>query len=581
MRDYSTLDLETDPFKKGRIPRAFAACFFDGKISTLWWHIDCCKMLIELIIKEGLKRDGELLVYAHNGGKFDFHYVLEFILMFFQYDELEILCIGSRIVSIKTPAFELRDSFSIIPKPLKSFGNKIDIKIEKLEADVRETHKEEICKYLKQDCVGLYNALGEFFERYGCEITLASTTFQVLKKQFGVKPIKTNLDYDDKFRPYYFAGRVQFFEGSLGCNGKQDGVKRYNICDINSAFPKAMMSEHWFGGGYDVMDSAPEVNKEQSFYNIVCDSKGCLPKRSKHGGVEFPVCEQTEFFATGWELFAGLELGLISNLKIKSVYVPRECQNFQGYVNYFYEMKKNAENPADRDFAKLFLNSCYGKFALNPREFREVCITKYGDKPDLKIHKVKGKTIAKVEWEWSYDDLQRGITFWQTPSTYLDEYGKPHPQGKPMTFYNVCTAASITGCVRAFLQRSISSCSGVLYCDTDSIIAADTSSLKLSDELGDWKLEKECDAVYIGGKKLYCSHDYRGKPELDEKGKPKWKEWKTASKGVRLTVEDLIAVCNGEEREYAFDAPNYSVFSKPSFTKRRVNRDDKRKKRAA
>lgn len=574
MRDFGTLDLETDPFKKGRIPRAFASCFFDGKTSTLYWGEDCCKRLIELCVKDGLKRQGKLLIYAHNGGKFDFHYILEFILQHFTPDLLEIMCIGSRIVSIKCPAFELRDSFSIIPKPLKAFGNKIDIDIAKLEADVREVNKDEICKYLRQDCSGLYNALGEFFDLYGCEITLASTTFKVLKKQFGVKPIKTNLAYDDKFRQYYFAGRVQFFPGSLGCNGKEDGKNRYSICDINSAFPKAMLSDHWFGGGFDVTDKIPEKNKEQSFYNIVCDSNGCLPKRSKGGGVDFPICQQTEFFATGWELFTGLELGLITNLKIKTVFVPRECKHFSDYVNHFYRLKKEALTQAERDFAKLFLNSCYGKFALNPREFREVCITKYGEKPEPKIHKVKGKIIAKVDWEWSYDDLQRGLTFWQTPTTYLDDNGKPHPDAKPMTFYNVCTAASITGCVRAFLQRSISACNGVLYCDTDSIIASNTSSLKLSDELGDWKLEKECDAVYIGGKKLYCAHDYRGKPPAKE-----WKEYKTASKGVRLTVEDLKAVCQGEEREYSFDAPNYSVFSKPAFTSRKVNRDDKRKRR--
>ena len=576
MRDFATLDLETDPFKKGRLPRAFAGCFYDGKASSLFWSDDCCDKVVDLSIKEGLKRKG-LLVYAHNGGKFDFHFLLSSILKHFPAADLEIMSIGARIVKIKTPACEFRDSFAIIPKPLKSFGAKKEIAIEKLEADVRETHRKEICEYLKQDCVGLYDGLNEFFERYGCEITLASTTFKVLKKQFNVKPVKTNVHYDDRFRPYYFAGRVQFFPGSLGKNGEKDGEKRFNICDINSAFPWAMLEKHWFGAEYMRCEKIPTKWRNQSFYNIVCDSDGCLPKRSKGGGVEFPQLEQGEFFATGWELFTGLDLGLIQNLKIKTIFCPEYCDDFKGYVNHFYEMKKHAENPADRDFAKLFLNSCYGKFALNPREFREVCITPYGEKPEAKKIERKGRPLKLIEWEHSYDDMQRGLSFWQvdTYPSHKDENGQTvfDDIGKPISFYNVCTAASITGCVRAFLQRSISACKGVIYCDTDSIIARDTSALKMSaDELGAWKLEKVCDAIWIGGKKLYAAHA----ADPSEK-----KQWKTASKGVRLSVDDLVSVCEGEAKTYSFDAPNYSVFSRPNFTTRTVRRDDKRKKRVA
>ncbi len=155
--------------------------------------------------------------------------------------------------------------------------------------------------------------------------------------------------------------------------------------------------------------------------------------------------------------------------------------------------------------------------------------------------------------------------------------------GKPMQFNNVATAASITGCVRAFLARSMAQCKGVLYCDTDSIIARDTSRLSLGNELGEWKLEKECDEIYIAGKKLYAAHDYRGTPPQPPEGKkPEWKEWKTASKGVRLTADEICQVAQDETDKgisYSFEAPNFSVFSGVTFTKRTVRRDDQRKKK--
>ena len=563
MRELATIDLETDPFKFGRIPQAFASCVFVRGISSVFWGEDCCRSVVEKCLQEAKKRKDGLLVYAHNGGKFDFHFLLPALLANFEAADLEIMAIGARIVKIKTPICEFRDSFALIPKPLKSFGAKKEIQIEKLEADVRDKNRKEIVDYLIQDCVGLHDGLTKFFEQYGAEITLASTTFKVLKEKFGMKPPRTAEEYDTKFRNFYFAGRVQFFPGYLGKNGETDGKKRFQICDINSAFPAAMMFPHWFSAEYSVSDKAPKVGFEQSFFRIVCDSQGCLPKRSEGGGVEFPIVEREEFFATGWELKAGLDLGLIHNLRIKCVYTPAEVKDFSGYVSHFYDLKKNAPNPAERDFAKLFLNSAYGKFALNPREFRDVTITKWGEVPSPKKIERKNGTMKEVDWSLSFDDMARGLSFWQCPSN--DEEAK-----KPMRFYNVCTAASITGAVRAFLQRSISACKGVAYCDTDSIIAEDTSALKLSDELGDWKLEKECDAVWIGGKKLYAAHDYQASAK---------KIWKTASKGVRLKVEDLVAVCEGEARSCSFDAPNYSVFSAPSFTTRTVRRDDKRKKR--
>lgn len=568
--DFAVIDFETDPFVYGEFPVPFAGAYYGGaglQIKTiaakLFWSLDCPQKIVDLCCSEGLKRNGKLMVYAHNGGKFDFHFMLEHMVDKFGADNLTVLAIGSRLVEIKTPLFILRDSYALLPKALKHIGQKLDIDINKLKRAVRNEHKTEIKTYLKQDCSGLYEALEEFFGMYGREITLASTAFKVLKRDFNMKPIRTSQQYDDLFRPFYFAGRVQFWE--LGkCEGD------FKVIDINSAFPWAMRFRHMFGSEYIRLTEYPKFNKDQSFYRVTADSDGALPYRKEDGGVDFPTIEQGEFFATGWELFSGIELGLIKNVKLHYCLFPLKCDHFSGYVDYFYDQKKNAINESERNFSKLFLNSLYGKFGTNSKTFRDIKITEFGDIPKPKIVKAKGGGDIVTPYEHSFDDLEKGLSFWKV---------KTHIEGskKPIQFYNVGTAASITGCVRAFLLRSISKCSRVLYCDTDSIIAESIGDLALGNELGEWKLEAECSRLYIGGKKLYAA-EYKN--PLIDKETGKEIKYKTASKGVRLTPDQIIRLAEGEKQTSELDAPSYSLFSKPRAGMRRVvRRDDQRQKK--
>lgn len=627
MRFWGTIDIETDPFMRvnkskgvpGRMPKAFAAAVHfrsedseTGKSSqtALLHNPECLKFIVAECCKPKYTK---WIFYAHNGGKFDFNFLLDCILEVYDKDDIKLLTIGSRIVEIETPTCAFRDSYALMPKSLKSIvsARKKDIAIWKLEASSdciayhsstgietfradlqargidpftwaeispRLFYKEEINAYLRQDVSGLADALELFFKLYGQEITLATTCYKILKKQFGMPAVRTRVKFDELMRRFYYGGRVQFF--GLGEFGKRDGTKRYKMIDINSAFPWAMTQFHWFSGGEPMRcERPPTQNREQCFYEITCDSEGMLPycqykkvdgHLKRKGGLSYPVGKQLYFYVTGWEYIAALELKKISNVTIHSVWVPSELYNFSEYVNHFYEFKKTAEGE-ERNLVKFLLNMAYGKFALNCREFRDVKISFSGESPEpVKINLRNGHTKI-IEWEKSYEDKTRGLVFWQMASNHKDAK-------KPLSFNNVATAASITGCVRAFLARSMAKCSDVLYCDTDSLLCADCSTLEMGEDLGQWKLEMECDYVGIAGRKLYAAHDYRGAPsELLPKA-DRWKEWKTASKGVRLPIEDLLAVCRGEEKTFGFDAPNFSPFSPPTFTTRRVNRDDKRKK---
>src|SRR4030042_3179616 len=72
MRPFATLDSETDPFLKGRIPEPFVWGFYDGKSFRHYTH-ETVHSLIKDISEQ------KIIVYAHNGGKFDYHFLLPYM----------------------------------------------------------------------------------------------------------------------------------------------------------------------------------------------------------------------------------------------------------------------------------------------------------------------------------------------------------------------------------------------------------------------------------------------------------------------------------------------------------------------
>jgi len=151
-------------------------------------------------------------------------------------------------------------------------------------------------------------------------------------------------------------------------------------------------------------------------------------------------------------------------------------------------------------------------------------------------------------------------------------------------YYNIATAASITGWVRAFLWRSLQKCSGVLYCDTDSIAARDVSALDSGKKLGQWKLEARCDEYAIAGKKNYAFHVAgmarpvhvkRQKPLDAPETRSQWDDlrkcWKLASKGADLSPREMIAASLGFEVLNRASVPNFSIHKNEfSFIDRKV-----------
>lgn len=556
IRPIITVDVETDPFLRLRQPLPFLWGMWDGDVYRHWDHAE---PMMRFLASQ------EAIVYAHNGGKFDWTYIFDYLEPY-----SEILIISGRVARFQIGQCEFRDSWNILPVPLKKLG-KGGIDFWKLEKDVREKHMDEIKRYNKQDCVALYNAVTGFTSLYGQKLTLAGAALSFWSGHFKHEKPQSDEDFYELIKPYYSGGRVQCFHKGLI-------AKRFHVVDINSAYPYAMTHKHPFSVRYDsVIPKKSDKLIPQSLYRIEATSGGALPFKNEKEELTFPDDgEWREFCVTGWELIAAIETDSLKGWK------PLERRDFLDeidfcdYVGHFFKMKADAKvagNDLEYQFAKLMQNSLYGKFGANPKNYASFGIVPCKDisavmrDPTITLGKNMGP------WDWAGNLGKFALMEGKDPVT--GDANNVRSQ-----YYNVATAASITGFVRAFLWRHICAVKKaggrVLYCDTDSIVYqldGDKSGhpFAFSDKLGDWTHEGTFDRGGIAGKKLYAFHSEKwDKPD---------KEWKTACKGVKIKPEQIMEVVKGETVVWEADAPQPNVHRKlkagqthvpPKFMSRKV-----------
>lgn len=541
-------DFETDPFKHGRVPAPFCVeLYYDTDeclgFNVVFWGLDCASQLLDYLDSV----QTPLVVYMHNGGKFDFHFILSRL-------QNPLKIINGRLVRAKYGVHEFRDSWAIIPMPLKAANAKTDIDYTRLESNVREKHRVEILAYLHDDCVYSHQLVLAFVTRFGTKLTIAGTASKELRKfhpQYRQKE-----DHDKKFRPFYYGGRVQCFESGV-IHGN------FKLYDVNSMYPHVMREfRHPLGGGYVDMPEGSRIDSKgwivglpgyMYFATVRGWSKGSMPMR-ENTGLSFSTQYGT-FQTTSHELRAAIELGLFKLDTVEAAFVPRQTQSFVEFVDTFVAEKiasKKSKDKIGETFSKLILNSAYGRFGLNPFGFWDYFITEpHSSRPD----DVSGKcTWEPYESSPEFDLYRRRVNVEDVG--VREELGLNDPTG----FEDVAIAASITSAARSVLMRSIASAYRPIYCDTDSLICERLTGVEFSDtKLGAWKHEASGNRIAIAGKKLYALFDG------DECVK-------MASKGVRLSSGEIESVAKGESVLWESQAPNFSLKGPTTFVKRVAKR---------
>lgn len=541
----AVIDGESDPFLYGRKPQMFAWGFYDGVTYQDFWGTNfCTDQLIEYLERI----DEPLMIYAHNGGKFDFMYLVERGAV-----NNPIMLINGRLVKVGIGKHELRDSFSIIPVALKQIGKKEKIDYEKFEESRRERHRAEILHYLAVDCEELYKVVSAFHTRFGPMLTVGSTAIKELDK---LHPIRRGDErHDALFRPFYYGGRVSVFE---------PGVHKGNfkVHDVNGMYPAVMRnSRHPYGTKYltlnspelDALGNIPGFEGRPYFAELECDNRAALPVRTKDG-LSF---DQTSgsFLACSHEIRVGLKHKLIDIHRVNKAWVPLSLISFGEFVDYWAAEKaagKIEKNKTRELFAKFMSNSSYGKFGQNPAHYYDYYIKKFDAK------------IPSREWELHIDYGEWEI--WR----------KPSPKHR---YFDVAIAASITSAARAELLDAIMNARRPMYCDTDSNIGEGLDGVALSDtQLGAWKLEAEGVLLAIAGKKMYALFNRdKGIKGCDKQctGEMPCKRCgcvKMASKGADLEPADILALARGKTIVWRKAAPTYRLGAPVTFIERHINR---------
>lgn len=590
----AVFDFESDPFQHNRKPEPFLFGFYDGINFRSIWCDDPDQLILQVV--KSLEDEPEpLLIFAHNGGRFDFHLGL------IEHFAGALKIINGRIVSARIAHHELRDSFALLPFALREY-RKDDIEYWKLEREHRHKYREEIVSYMRTDCVALHEIVSAFVETFGLKLTVGSAALNQLK---GFHQFKTtNAHFDKSIREqYYYGGRNQCFEKGI----IEAPLK---IVDVNSMYPRAMRDFlHPIGNRISISD---KIEPDTCFVTVEGWNKNAFPLRQDDGSLDFSAPFGT-FNISIHEFNAGIETGLFRPKRIIKTYGIDERSSFDSFVSTFYETRLQAKRDGDKIKEILFkfvLNSSYGKFAQNPENFYDWRIAKLSDPPpaDECPHCYgNGDCVESCYW---CERLRNMRTRQSCARGHRDEKGKlkKHTPGysccarcdgtgfkwmrsesqgnyqiwksrTPMHHYlNVATAASITGAARSMLLRGYAEAQRPIYCDTDSLLCEEFNGHISDTELGAWKIEAQGDLAAIGGKKLYAIFTFtfpgpnkRGEePErVKFRGRDMWLV-KKAHKGAKVTGADIISICEGKTIEYRSESPAFKLSGKTKFVERKI-----------
>lgn len=525
------VDCETDPFLHGRVPKPFLWGAYDGGDYRIFQTTD------EFVA--WLKSE-DCIAYAHNGGKFDFMFLLPYL-----EDETKARIIGGRIAEMKFGKATLRDSYSIVPVPLREIEkDAIDYRL--MEEDARDAHLDEIISYLKTDVRVLWLLVTAFRDEAGTALTIAANALKS-SRALGSDPGRTNYRFDECFRKFYYGGRTECFQPGTH--------EELSVYDIRSSYPFAMSQDHATGDlreNFPSLDYVPENERGRCFITLQCYSDGAFPVRTKTG-IDFPR-KFDEFSVTGWEYLIASKHGLIRNARIKNVTHFTAAINFSAYVEKWYAHKekhrprRTVEERAQYTIGKILMNSLYGKLAQNPLHFHDYKICDPG-------------TPIDYDDGWELFALFQEKEIHRRPVAFDFVYKHGVDWVKKPLFYNVATGASITGLARANLLDAIMTVGRerVIYCDTDSLVlhGRERPPLDLSVRLGAWNCEGEAAIGHFAGKKLYALRMDDGTEKI-------------ASKGCKMTFDNLRSIVGGEKVTWRSDAPSFSIASGVHFVTREV-----------
>lgn len=319
---------------------------------------------------------------------------------------------------LKRHKIVIRDSYKIINQSVENIAKVFGMNINKRKIDYSIIHDENYkaneleILYLKNDLFVVARALKYYLEKYR-KLTISSIAFASLytfyehgEYTFYNIFSRPSLEEDTFLRKAYFGGICKVTPRGL----KYRGWGYY--LDVNSEYPFVMRTRPLPYGYPTKFESEQEFNKIPKYFKAfyVAEIEVSAKLKPNH----------TPSIIEDYNIFDGnimledttpniIRLTLCS-IDIETLYRDYDIyffkivrglaypskiqQQIADFVDYFYQLKKEATNPYDRQFAKDMLNSASGRFGLNPK--RESFGYYLDDKGVCKITKLSESTIAPI-----------------------------------------------------------------------------------------------------------------------------------------------------------------------------------------
>lgn len=383
----------------------------EGKVRVWAWHVRRISDDAELGIGNSIETLFEFLskknyeIYYHNL-KFDGSFLVDYMLRNGwkcvdkkpKANEFSCLCdeMGSwysitmvfKSYNKRRISTKIFDSLKKLPFSVDKISNDLLGKsVEKLKIDYTKKREEnheltqEEIAYIGNDTLIMSKAMQMTFEKGLKKMTIGSDAFSDFKDEFSDAQFfyyfpKLELEIDDYCRKAYKGGYVYVSPNFAGRD-----IQNVSSFDVNSLYPSVMYNE-FLPYGYPVFYKGKyKENKVWKLYiqHIRCSFKlkeNHLPTIQVKHSSRFLECEYLtssnfeiiDLYLTSIDLKLFFDQYDVFDLEYVDGYMMKGKNGiFTEYIDKWYAQKVNARNESERFFAKLMLNSLYGKFGTRCR----------------------------------------------------------------------------------------------------------------------------------------------------------------------------------------------------------------------
>jgi hypothetical protein len=449
-----------------------------------------------------------VVVWAHNGGKYDFHLLLKAALVVCDSNRttpIEILDVDGRYIQLTihtqcNTTLVFRDSYALIPGSLNKLAKEFGIEGKLSDVDIASVTQENLLTnplyqdYNEQDCHVLWSVLS-MFQQQAIDAFEVDPLNHPSASSYGKRVFYSKYYQPSKYPLYSLPRNVHTYLYRSYGGGRCEVFTRGHMrdllyyYDINSSYPNAGCRLLPYGIPKFHADLS-RIHSTDSFlylhpgfYRVKIKKNGTgkpLHGVMTQGKYVFPqftdASQDLVVFSEElrYGLSRGYEYALLDGYEFKMASWGKD------FFGHLYELKSEAKrmsHTAREYLYKIIVNSCYGFFGYNKYDRHVTRV--YGKKmlDHVGCLEYHGKTTFS-----SYDDT---LVSYETRDILLDDV-------------NIAVASAITSYARMHLHSLISSVEEkggqVLYCDTDSLITSLCMEEALPELLGSklGQLKNEC-----------------------------------------------------------------------------------------